>query len=73
MYLLFINNFGTWLFVFFGIVYFTFWVFTLVDIIQSEFKDEKMKIIWILIVLFAQVLGPIIYWVLSKEQKISKI
>jgi hypothetical protein len=68
-----LGNFGAWLFAIFGIAYFAFWIFTLVDIIQSRFKDDKMKLIWILIVLIAQVLGPIIYWLLSKEQKISGI
>jgi hypothetical protein len=50
-----------------GVAYLVFWIYTLVDVVKSEFKDQNMKIIWVLIILFAQVLGPILYWVLAKN------
>jgi cytochrome c oxidase assembly factor CtaG len=52
-----------------GVLYLVFWIYTLVDLVQANFKDPNMKIIWLLIVLLAQVIGPILYWILSREQK----
>lgn len=49
-----------------GVAYLVFWIYTLVDVVRSNFKDHNMKIIWVLIILFAQVLGPILYWVMAK-------
>ncbi len=53
-----------------GLAYLVFWVYTLVDIINSQFNDPSMKIIWIVVVFFAQLIGPIVYWLISKGQKI---
>ena len=69
--LLFLMNMGGGTFLIFGLLYLVLWVYCLVDIIRSEFKDPNMKLIWILIILFAQVLGPIGYLILGKNTKIS--
>ena len=42
----------------------------LVDIIRSEFKGNSTKLIWVLIVLFAPVLGSLIYLLFGKGQKV---
>jgi isoprenylcysteine carboxyl methyltransferase (ICMT) family protein YpbQ len=55
------------LFTLLSVAYIVFWIYTLVDVVRSNFKDSNMKIIWVLIILFAQVLGPILYWVLAKN------
>jgi len=52
-----------------GVLYLIFWIYTLVDVVRSDFRDPKMKIIWVLIILIAQVLGPLLYWLLAKDQK----
>ncbi|WP_394335574.1 PLDc N-terminal domain-containing protein [Algoriphagus formosus] len=53
----------------FSILYFIFWVYCLVDVIRSEFKDPNMKIVWVLILVFAQGIGPIVYLILGKNGK----
>lgn len=53
----------------FGLLYLILWVYCLVDILRSNFKDPNMKLIWILIILFAQLIGPIIYLVIGKNHK----
>jgi hypothetical protein len=53
----------------FGLVYFVFWLYCLIDAIRSNFKDPNMKLIWIVILLFAHVLGPIIYLVMENRSK----
>ena len=66
----FIMNIGG-SFLIFGLLYLILWIYCLVDIIRSDFKDQNMKLIWVLIILFAQVLGPIAYLILGKNSKIN--
>ncbi|KEO72126.1 PLDc N-terminal domain-containing protein [Anditalea andensis] len=47
-----------------GVAYIVFWIYTLIDVIKRDFEGLTMKIVWILIILFAQVLGPVLYWVI---------
>lgn len=60
---------GIFLVGFFGLVYLVFWLYCLIDTIRSDFKDPNMKLIWIVILLFAHVLGPIIYLVMGNRSK----
>ncbi|RIW18395.1 PLDc_N domain-containing protein [Algoriphagus lacus] len=53
----------------FSLAYFVLWVYCLVDAIRSNFKDQNMKLIWVLILLFAHGLGPIAYLILGKGSK----
>ncbi|SFU08214.1 Phospholipase_D-nuclease N-terminal [Algoriphagus locisalis] len=72
MTLSFIQNIGgasLIFFLLFGILYTIFWIYCLVDILRSEFKDPNMKIIWIVILLFAQGIGPIVYLAMGKSTK----
>jgi hypothetical protein len=52
-----------------GVAYLLFWLLTLVHAVRSTYRDEISRIIWILIVIFFQVVGPILYWIFSKENK----
>ncbi|WP_373314899.1 PLD nuclease N-terminal domain-containing protein [Gillisia lutea] len=38
------------------------WIWALIDIYKSNFKNEILKIIWFVIVIFFPILGPIIYF-----------
>ena len=37
------------------------WIFALIDILRSDFKDPSSRIIWFLFVLFSHFLGTIVY------------
>jgi membrane protein DedA with SNARE-associated domain len=50
-------------------VYLILMIYSLVDVIRSEFKDPKMKLIWIIIILFAQLIGTLVYLILGKSTK----
>lgn len=68
----FIQNMGggtVVIFLIFSLAYFILWVYCLVDAIRSDFKDRNMKLIWVIILLFAQGLGPIAYLILGKNSK----
>ncbi|MFD0837387.1 PLDc_N domain-containing protein [Seonamhaeicola sp. NFXS20] len=45
-------------------------IIALVDILKSEFKGNN-KIVWILVVLFANFFGAILYFLIGREQKIK--
>ncbi len=47
------------------------WIFALIDILKSNFKDSTNKIIWVLIVLLLPVLGSILYFIFAGQQKIN--
>ncbi|WP_213188586.1 PLDc N-terminal domain-containing protein [Cloacibacterium caeni] len=47
------------------------WIFALIDILKSNFKDSTNKIIWVLIVLLLPVLGSILYFIFGGQQKIN--
>lgn len=48
------------------------WIFALIDILRSDFKDSSTRIIWFLFVLFSHFLGTIIYMLFGNSTKISK-
>ena len=55
----------------FSLAYFILWVYCLVDVIRSDFKDQNMKLIWVIVILFGQVIGPLAYLALGKSTKVS--
>ena len=46
------------------------WLFTLIDILRSEFTGSN-KVIWFLTVTFIPILGPILYIAMSRRHKIK--
>ena len=52
-------------------LYLAFWLSTLFEILTSKFVGHK-KLLWALIVLFAPVIGVILYLILGKNDKINK-
>ena len=50
-----------------GIFFFVFWILMLVDVIQRKFKKDNDKIIWILIIVFTNWVGAIIYYFVVKK------
>lgn len=71
---LFIQNIGggfLLIFILLSIAYFILWVYCIIDAIRSNFKDPNMKLIWIIVLLFAQGLGPLVYLIMGKGTKTS--
>jgi len=72
MMLSFVENLGGRFFLIAGVlsaIYFILMIYCIVDVIKSEFKDPSMKLIWILIILFAQLIGTLVYLILGKSTK----
>lgn len=47
---------------------FVFWILMIVDCANRKFKNENDKIVWILILIFLQVIGAIIYYFVIKSK-----
>lgn len=45
-------------------------ILALVDIVQSKFEGNA-KLIWVIIVVFMNVIGSILYFIIGKNQKIK--
>ncbi len=48
-------------------------VIAIIDITKSEFKGGNDKLIWILVVLFFNPLGTLIYFLIGKDQKVKAV
>ncbi len=44
-------------------------IWALVDILKSEFKDANNRIIWLLVVLLLPMIGAVIYLTVGRKQK----
>ncbi len=44
----------------------------LVDVVRSNFKDGTTKLIWVIVILFAPFLGPLLYFAVGRNQKVEK-
>ncbi|SNS60390.1 Phospholipase_D-nuclease N-terminal [Belliella buryatensis] len=72
MNLMFIGGVSGGVFLILGLlsfIFFVLWVITIVNAVQSNFKDPNMKLIWILIILFGNFLGMVLYWIIAPGQK----
>jgi uncharacterized integral membrane protein len=48
------------------------WVFALWDVVQSNFANANDKLIWVLVVLFAPVVGMLFYFIAGRKNKINQ-
>lgn len=72
MMLSFVENLGSRFLLIAGVlsgIYFILMIYDIVDVIKSEFKDPNIKLIWILIILFAQLIETLVYLILEKSIK----
>lgn len=44
------------------------WLYALIDVLRSQFRNDSDKIIWVLVVIFLQFLGAIIYLTVGRNQ-----
>ncbi len=46
---------------------FVFWILMIIDCVKRKFKNENDKTVWILVLIFLQFLGAIIYYFVVKR------
>lgn len=54
----------------FGLMIFILQIVAIVDIVRSNFRNDSDKLIWILVVLFLNILGAILYFAIGSNQKV---
>ena len=52
-----------------GILYAVLWIWEIIDLLRADFKDSNMKIVWAVVLIFANPIGPFVYFIISKDQK----
>ena len=52
----------------FSVLYFIFWIMMLVDCIKNSRLTGTEKVVWILVILIAQFIGPILYFLLGRKR-----
>jgi hypothetical protein len=62
---------GVWLLG--SLAYLVFGIWTLIDCAQNESSEGNEKLIWILVILFAFGLGPLIYFFVRRPQRMSEV
>jgi hypothetical protein len=63
-------------FLFFGalaLVGFVFWLWMLVDCATKESNEGNTKVVWILIILFANLVGAVVYWLVRRPQRYAEL
>ncbi len=53
-----------------GLIFIIFWFWAFIDILKSDFEDNIIKLIWLLVVFFLSVPGAILYYFIGQKQKI---
>jgi hypothetical protein len=48
---------------------FAIWIWALVDIITSKFKEDLMQIVWLLVVFFLPFIGVLLYLLIGRSMK----
>jgi hypothetical protein len=46
------------------------WVMAIVDILNSRFREDSNRILWILLVIFLPFIGTILYYAIGRQQRI---
>lgn len=46
-------------------------ILALVSILRSDFKDKTNKLLWVLIILFLPFIGPVLYFLIGRKQRMQ--
>lgn len=65
--------FFNWFPIMFSICLLVLFLLAAIDILRNRFASDIEKLIWILVVIFVPILGPILYLLIGRKQKINVI
>jgi len=57
------------IFVFIGLLFFIFWVRTLIDCVQKETDDGNTRLIWVIIIVITYIVGAFLYYVIRRPNR----
>src|ERR1700689_2432609 len=52
---------------------FAFWIWMLVDCATKEADEGNTKIVWVIIIVFANIVGAIVYWLVRRPQRQAEL
>jgi nitrate reductase gamma subunit len=55
------------------IAIFAFWIWMIVDCATKEPSEGNDKLVWIVIILFAQIIGALIYYFVRRPQRFAQL
>lgn len=61
------------MFLVFGLFGFVLWIWTLIDCIHNEPSEGNDRLIWVLVILFAQLVGALIYLFVRRPSRIRQL
>ncbi len=50
-----------------------FWVRMLIDCVTNESNQGNDKLVWVVIILFANILGALLYWAVRRPQRLAEL
>ena len=55
------------------LVGFAFWIWMLIDCVTKEPDTGNTKICWVLIIVFAHIIGALVYYLVRRDQRFAEI
>ncbi len=55
----------------FAVAAFAFWIWVLIDCLTKEPSEGNEKIIWVLVIVFLQAIGALIYFLIRRPQRMT--
>ncbi|MFT2009164.1 PLD nuclease N-terminal domain-containing protein [Pontibacter sp. 13R65] len=49
------------------------WLWALVDLLKSDFKNQTNKLVWAVVIIFLPVLGALLYLLIGRGQKVNAV
>lgn len=46
-------------------------IIALIDVIRSNFQGTNDKLIWVIVILFLNIIGAVLYWTIGRTQRIA--
>lgn len=53
------------------IIPFVLWLWALIDVLKSDFKDSSTKVMWLLVLVLIPVVGWILYFAIGRSQRLT--
>jgi hypothetical protein len=60
-----------WLVILLGIAFVIYWIKCIVEIAGSQFNDDSNRILWLLLVIFAPLIGLLLYRLIGRKSRVT--
>lgn len=60
---------GLWIMQLSMLGYLGFWVYALIDVLRNEFRGAHERLMWVLIILFAPIIGTFLYLSMGRRSR----